>query len=71
MIILILVSVFDELFQVFLPHCLENIKDIFINSLKWLLEFGALNTFHKPSKIENNKKNLVRDLTFVSQPAKN
>ncbi len=56
MIIVILVSSLDELFQVSLPHRFGDLKDIFINSLSGLLGFGALNTTHKPYVIENDEK---------------
>jgi hypothetical protein len=56
MIIVILVSSLDELFQVSLPHRFGDLKDIFINSLSGLLGFGALNTTHKPHVIENDEK---------------
>jgi glycopeptide antibiotics resistance protein len=56
MIIVILVSSLDELFQVSLPHRFGDIKDIFINCLSGLLGLGALNTTHKPYVIENDEK---------------
>jgi magnesium-transporting ATPase (P-type) len=56
MVIVILVSSLDELFQVSLPHRFGDLKDIFINCLSGLLGFLALNTTHKPYVIENDKK---------------
>jgi hypothetical protein len=55
-IIIILVSFFDELFEVSLPHRFGDLKDIFINCLSGLLVFGALNTTHKPYVIKNDEK---------------
>jgi len=56
MIIIILVSSLDALFQVSLPHRFGDIKDIFINCSSGLLGFGALNTTHKPYVIKNDEK---------------
>ena len=56
MIIVILVSSLDELFQVSLPHRFGDLKDIFINCLSGLLGFGVLSTTHKPYVIKNDEK---------------
>ena len=56
MIIVILVSFFDELFQVSLPHRFGDFKDIFINCLSGFLGFAVLSTTDKPYVIENDEK---------------
>jgi glycopeptide antibiotics resistance protein len=56
MIIVLLVSSLDELFQLSLPHRFGDLKDIFINCLSGLLGFGVLNTTHKPYVIKNDEK---------------